>query len=61
METTKPIFASKTAIFNLVATLAMLYPPAGAIVAANPEGSVAVLTLANLLLRFVTKKKVTLF
>ena len=61
METTKPIFASKTVILNTVAALSMLFPPASAFMAGNPELVVGGLTLANILIRFATKQKVRLF
>ena len=57
----KSIFKSKTAIVNAAAAAAMFYPPAQAIVAANPEATVGLLALVNLILRFVTKEKVALF
>jgi hypothetical protein len=58
---TKSIFKSKTLVFNGLAALAVVYPPAAAFVATNPELTVGVLTLANFLLRMVTSKKVQLF
>jgi hypothetical protein len=61
MDNSKPIFASKTAILNTLAALAMFYPPASTFIAANPELAVGAITLANIALRFVTKEKVRLF
>ena len=58
---TKSIFESKTAIVNTVVILTAFYPPVGSFVAANPELSLTVLGLANVLLRLVTKKKIQLF
>jgi hypothetical protein len=58
---TKSLFASKTVILNMIAALAMIYPPAAAVVATNPEITVAGLTLANFILRMVTSKKIQLF
>jgi hypothetical protein len=45
----------------MIAALAMIYPPAAAVVATNPELTVAGLTLANFILRLVTSKKIQLF
>lgn len=61
METSKPIFASKTALLNTLAALAMFYPPASAFIAANPELSIGVIAGLNIAVRFVTKEKVRLF
>lgn len=58
---TKSLFASKTVILNMISALAMFYPPAAAVVATNPEITVAALTLANFILRLVTSKKIQLF
>lgn len=58
---TKSLFASKTVILNMIAALAMIYPPASAVVATNPELTVATLTLANFILRMVTSKRIQLF
>jgi hypothetical protein len=58
---TKSLFASKTVLLNMIAALAMVYPPAAAVVATNPELTVAGLTLANFILRLVTSKKIQLF
>jgi hypothetical protein len=58
---TKSIFKSKTLVFNGLAALAVVYPPASVFVASNPELTVGVLTFANFLLRMVTSKKVQLF
>jgi hypothetical protein len=58
---TKSLFASKTVILNMIAALAMVYPPAAAAVATNPELTVAGLTFANFILRLVTSKKIQLF
>lgn len=58
---TKSLFASKTVILNMIAALAMVYPPAAAVVATNTEITVAALTLANFILRLVTSKKIQLF
>jgi hypothetical protein len=61
MPTTKSLFASKTVILNTIAALAMIYPPAAALVAQHPEATVGVITVANFLLRLVTSKKLQLF
>jgi hypothetical protein len=61
MNESKSIFKSKTLAVNLVAMLASLYPPVGAVVATHPQEAVLALGVANLLLRLVTKKKVSLF
>ena len=61
MTESKSIFKSKTLAVNLIVMLASLYPPVGATVAAHPQVAVLALGVANLLLRFATKKKVSLF
>jgi hypothetical protein len=61
MNESKPIFASKTAILNALAAVAMFYPPVSGFVSSNPELVVGGLTLVNIILRFVTKEKVRLF
>ena len=58
---TKSIFKSKTLVFNGLTADAVVYPPAASFVAANPELTVGVLTIANFLLRMVTSKKIQLF
>lgn len=58
---TKSIFSSKTAILNTVVALSAFYPTVGQFVAIHPEAAVGVLAIANLLLRFATKKKVQFF
>ena len=57
----KPLLKSKTFWLNLLALAAALYPPVQAFVAANPVTTVAALTAANTLVRFVTRDKVSLF
>lgn len=61
----KPIFKSRTALFNFSLLLAPLLPGAAgesvrAFITANPEGAAAVVGVVNLVLRWVTKDKLTL-
>jgi hypothetical protein len=58
---TKSLFASKTVILNAIAAIAVIYPPAAAIVSENPELAVGALTVLNFILRLVTSKRVQLF
>jgi hypothetical protein len=58
---TKSLFASKTVILNTIAALAVIYPPAAAIVSENPELTVGILTVLNFVLRLVTSKRIQLF
>jgi len=58
---TKSLFASKTVILNALAAIAVIYPPAAAIVSENPELAVGALTVLNFILRIVTSKRVQLF
>ncbi|MEM1083240.1 MAG: hypothetical protein AAGI48_03895 [Verrucomicrobiota bacterium] len=58
---TKPIFKSKTAWVNAVMLVASFLPPVQTWLAENPVGLMAVFTAVNVLVRFVTKDKVTLF
>lgn len=57
----KSIFESKTIVVNAVAAATVFYPPVGALVSANPEIAVGFIALLNLVLRFITRQKVTLF
>lgn len=58
---TKSLFASKTVILNAIAAIAVIYPPAAAIVSENPELAVGALTALNFILRLVTSRRVQLF
>lgn len=56
VQETKPLWASKTLWFNAGLALApLLYPPAGAWIAANPEAYSALIGALGVLLRLVTK------
>ena len=58
---TKSIFRSKTLAIQAATLAAAFYPPITAFVAAHPEETLGILALANTILRFVTKGKVSLF
>jgi len=58
---TKNIFQSKTVIFNTLTALSIFIPSVSGFVTAQPEIVVGVISLANLLLRLSTSKKVQLF
>lgn len=58
---TKSLFQSKTVIFNTLTALSVLIPTVGGFVAKQPEIVVGVVSLANLLLRLSTSKKIQLF
>ena len=55
----KSIFKSKTAALNLVMAVAALFPSVQA--AVGQEGIVAGFTVVNILMRLISKDKVTLF
>lgn len=57
----KSIFASKTVLVNAIIALSALYPPAAAWVQAHAALTLELLTYANILLRLVTHKGVSLF
>ena len=57
----KPILKSKTIAVNAVMLLAPLVPGIGPWVSANPEAAVTLLAAANIVLRLVTKERVTLW
>lgn len=57
----KPIFKSKTAIAGVVTILAGLWPPAQLVVTAHPEIALTVIGGLNIALRWVTRKRVTLY
>ncbi len=57
----KAIFFSKTFWTQLVAIAAVFYPPVGAWVAGNPVEAVAVFAAVNVLVRFITSGRVTIF
>lgn len=61
----KPIFKSKTALFNFALLIAPLLPSVAGdavrqFISSNPEGAAAIVGMINLLLRWVTKDKLTL-
>ena len=58
---TKPILQSKTLWLNLIALLLLLWPAAKAWVAANPIEPLAVLTAANIILRFFSQGRISLW
>lgn len=57
----KPIFESKTIAVNLIIALSPLYPPVKDWVQAHPGETLALLGAANLLLRWVTHKRLVLY
>ena len=57
----KHFLQSKTIWLQVIAALSMFLPPMQAWLAANPEQPIAVLCALNVLLRFFTSGKVTLF
>jgi hypothetical protein len=57
----KPIYQSKTFWLNVLALLCLLSPAVQAWMAANPEQPVMVLGALNILVRFVTQGKITIF
>lgn len=57
----KNIFQSKTVIFNALTALSVLIPSVSGFVNKQPEIVVGVVSLANLLLRLTTSRKVQLF
>ena len=57
----KNILQSKTIITNfLIVVLSVLVPDAKEVVAENPELSVIIVSAVNIVLRFLTNKKVVL-
>lgn len=58
---TKSIFASKTALAQVITFAAGFYPPARVLVAAHPTETLAILAVVNTALRFITKGRVALF
>jgi len=62
MEPTKPTYLSKTLFLNLLsAAFAYLYPPANDWVNAHPDMVVGFFTMLNIVLRFFTKDKLTIW
>ena len=57
----KPIFKSKTVIVNLLVAASGLIPQVREYVAESPETVVTLIAAANIILRTVTKGKVSLF
>lgn len=58
---TKSIFISKTFWLNFIALLCVFVPQMKMWLAANPETAVSVLTALNILLRFATSGRISLF
>ena len=58
--TAKPVFKSKTILMNLLFAIAACFPAVQEMVSADPMLVVLVISLANGLLRMVTREKVTL-
>lgn len=58
---TKPVWQSKTFWLNVVVLVAALCPPAAQWIACNPETAAAAVTAANVLVRFATSGKISLF
>lgn len=59
--TMKPIYQSKTFWLNFIAMLCMFIPQVKTWLNANPETAVSVLTALNILVRFATSGKISLF
>jgi hypothetical protein len=59
--TAKPWWQSKTILLNILALVAMAVPAVAGWVKENPVEPVAVLTALNLILRFVTSGKISIF
>lgn len=57
----KPWWQSKTVILNLVALVSMMLPPVRAWLDGNTEAPLAVLAALNLLVRFVTQGRISIF
>jgi hypothetical protein len=57
----KSIFASKTAWLQIITLIAAFVPPVQAFLVVNPVAAVAVISAANVLVRFFTADKVALF
>lgn len=61
MMDTKPIWQSKTVWLNAIAlALSVVWPSGAAMVQSNPEASMLVVTVLNVILRLVTKQPVSL-
>lgn len=58
---TKSIFTSKTMAAQALTLAAAFYPPARALVAANPGETLVVLSILGAGLRWITKGRVALF
>ncbi len=58
---TKSILKSKTFWLNALAFAVALFPPVKAWIAANPESMVGALTALNILVRFVTSGRISIF
>jgi hypothetical protein len=56
-----PLVGKKTLIVNAVIALAALYPPLAEIVSKHPVMTLQAITYANIVLRFLTKGRVSLF
>ena len=59
--TSKYLFVSKTVILNLLLGLGSLIPHVAEFVAAHPQESLAVIGLANGLLRLITRDRIELY
>ena len=60
-ETVKPAWRSKTLWLNIFAILAAFLPPVREWLASNPVEPIAALAALNMLVRFVTRDKVSIF
>ena len=58
---TKSIFQSKTFWLNVIAMIVALFPACKAWIAANPESTIGVLTALNVIVRFATSGRISLF
>ena len=57
----KSLFKSKTLIVNFIVATAALYPPAATWVSAHATLALTLIGSANMLLRLITKNRISLF
>ena len=58
---TKSIFSSKTVLLQLLTAIAAIHPTSRDFIAAHVAEIGSAVAVANVLLRFITKDKITLF
>jgi hypothetical protein len=57
----KSVFSSKTMWINFAMAIASLFPPVKEWVESNPDNSIVLLASVNMILRYITQQKVSLF